>query len=221
MERQQHVRDVPSELEPQFHEEAWQTHLFTRRALQTHRCVKTEGGPNKEKQNCVYLAKHPTRSTHEITDVTNLPTDNEAVRPSRSTHEFSQLSIHHEVLTWCCCCLLLYTVQPSRRHTTFVLQQQLSIHHKVLTSNCCGCCCCQSNPHEVLTKALLHEPYWTRDSRCGPPLAEEAQLAQYKCFPSQRHRRSAHTREANKPNTANLDVHCFHLSCLSSTSGVK
>ena len=36
----QHVRVVPSELEPQFHEEALQTHLFSRGALQTHRCMK-------------------------------------------------------------------------------------------------------------------------------------------------------------------------------------
>ena len=40
MERQQRVKDVPSELEPQIHDEAWQIHLFTRRALQTHRSVE-------------------------------------------------------------------------------------------------------------------------------------------------------------------------------------
>ena len=70
----QHVRAVPSVLEPQFHDEALQTLLFSQRALQTHLCVnrwtkalRPEKGQTMERQFCVYRANN---IHHEV--LTNL-----------------------------------------------------------------------------------------------------------------------------------------------------
>ena len=118
----QHVRAVPSVLVPQFHDEALQTHLFSRSSLanpplrqQRDESFETKKWTkNGERQFCVYLAIHPSRSLstndlqsihHEV--LTNLrprcPSLTKslnprlAIHPSRSKHDFSKMSIHHEV----------------------------------------------------------------------------------------------------------------------------
>ena len=117
--------------------------MFTRRDLQTHRCVKQR----KERQNCVYLANN---IHHEV--LTIYP----AVHPSRSTHVLLLLLFVVVVETSITKYSRMLTVHPSRSNSTLPCRL-LSIHHEVLTCCCCRCCCncCRIIHHEVLTNFLL------------------------------------------------------------------
>ena len=121
-----HVRAVPGVLVPQFLDEALQTHLISRSILanpplrkQRNKSFETrKRTKNGERQFCVFLAIHPSRSTHEFT---------------------AKMSIHHEVFqpTPCNPSITKYSriygqdVHPSRSLSTHALQ---SIHHEVLTN---------------------------------------------------------------------------------------
>ena len=106
----QHVRVVPSVVVPQFHDEALQTHLFTRRALQTHLCVNRGTKALRPKMDKSWrgsfvftlqttsITKYSRIYGQEVQPSRSFSTNEYAVHPSRSTHEFkSNLSIHHEV----------------------------------------------------------------------------------------------------------------------------
>ena len=154
-------------------------YLFTRRALQTHRCVTTEGRislrPQETKSRRGRFVF--TLQTKTFTKYSRI--FGQEVQPSRSSQP-TMPSIHHEVLTiypaghpsrsthvllllYVCCCRNIHheihtnVVCPSITKYSTLPCSQMSIHHEVLT---CCCCRCQNIHHEVLTWRYSDVGYW-------------------------------------------------------------
>ena len=220
-------------LDPQFHEEALQTHLLTRRALQTHRCVKQRNESFEIKRTnhgeadlCKFLQTTSITKYSRIYD--------QGVQPSRSFQPTMMQTIHHEVLTISPSCpsitkysrVVVVVNHPSR--STHVLLLLLSNHPSRSTHDFLHWrysdvgywwfqIALHSSIHAMTANHFRQETaevglYWWRQLNLLNPSvspAEKHRTTQTKC---------TKTPEANKTKVFHLcTCTCFHhQSCLSS-----